>query len=171
MMPETEGRNPFEDHIESDAFDISELGIAGDPAQLQEQLNTLLNSLPQPLDYRLWDEELDDLQKQLSIHLAGAVIERYLRVHHQEELSELSDDELLMMMNVPLTLAMIVQQRLHATPRSAPVALVARATVARPPETLPQRPPPAAAPTLLQRMQHLLKQVRSRLERLLNPSR
>lgn len=164
MMPENERRNPFEDHIESDAFDISQLGAPGDPSRLQEQVNTLLNSLPQPLDYRLWDEELDDIQKQLCIYLATAVIERYIRPGHAEEMSAISDDELLTILHVPLALAMIVQQRLYIPPRPVIDALP---RLPHPPATIPERP--LIAPRLWQRrIRNWLAGLRDRLSRLFN---
>lgn len=164
MMPESESRNPFEDHIESDAFDVSQLSVPGDPARLQEQLNTLLNSLPQPLDYRLWDEELDDTQKQLCIHLATAVIERYIRPSHADELGEINDDDLLMILNVPLAMAMIVQQRLHV-PHSQYVPVDQPVRSVRPPETLPERPVMHTPRTLSQRIQHVIGRFSSSMRR------
>jgi hypothetical protein len=164
MMPESDSRNPFEDHIESDAFDVSQLSIPGDPARLQEQLNTLLNSLPQPLDYRLWDEELDDTQKQLCIHLATAVIERYIRPGHADELGDISDDDLLMILNVPLAMAMIVQQRLHV-PQYQYVPADHALRPERPPETLPERPMIHTPRTLPQRIQHFLGGIRESVRR------
>ncbi len=115
MQPEDKRHNPFEDHIESDLFDVSELETVTDDSPLNQQLLRLLNSLPQPLDYRVWDEELDDYQKQLCAYLTTAIIERVWRPNHAEELTDFSDDELMMLLTVPLSLGIIAQQRLHST--------------------------------------------------------
>lgn len=115
MQPEDKRRNPFEEHIESDLFDVSELETVTDDSPLNQQLQRLLNTLPQPLDYHVWDEELDDYQKQLCAYLTTAVIDRVWRPNHAEELSEFSDDDLMLLLTVPLALGMIVQQRLHST--------------------------------------------------------
>jgi hypothetical protein len=115
MQPEEKRPNPFEDHIESDLFDVSELETVTDDSPLNQQLQRLLNTLPQPLDYRVWEEELDDYQKQLCAYLTNAIIERVWRPNHAEELSDFSDDDLLLLLTVPLSLGMIAQQRLHST--------------------------------------------------------
>lgn len=115
MQPENKRHNPFEDHIESDLFDVSELETVTDDSPLNQQLQRLLNTLPQPLDYRVWDEELDDYQKQLCAYLTTAIIERVWRPNHAEELADFSDDDLLLLLAVPLSLGMLAQQRLHST--------------------------------------------------------
>jgi hypothetical protein len=185
MMPsDNERHNPFEDHIESEVFDVSQLGTSFDPTRLDEQIQTLLNTLPQPLDYRLWDEELDDIQKQLCAHLTSAVIERFVRPTYQEELGDLSDDDLLMILTVPLALAMLAQQRLYSPPTTPhtpsnpgaayPTSKVTEAVPRAPrmSENAPERPRfPSNQPTLPQRMREWARQVTTRVARLFGGAR
>ena len=119
-MTEDEQHNPFEDHIESEAFDISRLDVRKSAEGLDPDLKALLNNLPQPLDYHLWDEALDERQKYLCAHLATELVDRVIRANHGAEVAELSDDDLLMILTVPVALAMIVQEQL-GNPTIAPV--------------------------------------------------
>jgi hypothetical protein len=185
MMPsDNEQRNPFEDHIESDVFDVSQLGTSFDPTRLDEQIQTLLNTLPQPLDYRLWDEELDDIQKQLCAHLTSAVIERFVRPTYQEELGDLSDDDLLMILTVPLALAMLAQQRLYSPPITPPAANNPGTTypTSKVTEAVPRAPRisenaperlrlQTIPPTLSQRVRQWAQQVATRVARLFGGAR
>lgn len=184
MQPDNETPNPFEDHIESDVFDVSQLGTSFDPTRLDEQIQTLLNTLPQPLDYRLWDEELDDIQKQLCAHLTTAIIERFIRPTYQEELGDLSDDDLLMILTVPLALAMLTQQRLYSPPTTPHTPNAASASYSpskvteaaprapRLSENAPERPRlPAVQPTLSQRVRQWAQQVATTMARLFGGAR
>jgi hypothetical protein len=133
------------------------LGTPFDPNQLEEQINTLLNSFPQPLDYRLWDEELDDFQKQLCAHLTQAVIERYIRPMHHDDLGELSNDDLMMMLTVPIAVAMIAQQRLYV-----PTKKLIEPPRIRLPQVIVEEPP--TPPTLAQQMRRWWATTRTKVE-------
>lgn len=170
MPPNDERRNPFEDHIQSELFDMSELSVPLDPARLEEQIQTLLNTLPQPLDYRLWDEELDDAQKQLCAHLSAALIERYIRPNYPDEFREMGDDDLLVILTVPLALAMLVQQRLYTPPQSTAPARVSElaARPNRPTEYNAPTKPFAPLPTELpQRVLYMAQRMVTIVQRLL----
>jgi hypothetical protein len=110
-MPDKKRRNLFEEHIESEDFDVSELG-AFSSLTLSPQLVELLASLPQPLDYRIWDEYLDERQKLLCAQLTIEIIDRVLREQFSQNVMHFSDDELVYMLTVPVALSILVESRL-----------------------------------------------------------
>lgn len=111
-MSEQDHRNPFEEHIESEHFDVSKLEPGQTHTDLDPALQALLDSLPQPLDYRIWDEELSEQQKVLCAHLAQEIIERVIRPNYMNDMIDMEDNDLLLMLTVPVALAMITQERL-----------------------------------------------------------
>lgn len=115
MFPsEDKHRNAFEDHIQGESFDVSQLGAPNPFVHVRERVNTLLNSLPQPLDYRLYEEELDETQKQLCAYVAEAVAERYIKpTLSEQQPNEITDDDLHMVVTITVAMAMIAQQRLY----------------------------------------------------------
>jgi hypothetical protein len=117
-MPDGKRHNPFEDFISSDSFDVSKLDqpIATSFDGLDEQMQVFFESLPQPLTYELWDTELDDQQKNICAYLVTELIDRVLRENHAEELQDVSDEDLIHLLTVPVTLALLAQQRLHTPP-------------------------------------------------------
>jgi hypothetical protein len=122
-MADNKPKNPFEEHIESDAFDVSKLehtSQQGDISEAGRRVQELLDSLPQPLSHELWDTHLDDDQKRLSAHLSMTVVERVLRQNHADELADLSDDQLTFLITVPIVLAMLTEERLHRTHQPPP---------------------------------------------------
>ena len=117
-MADDKQRNPFEEHIESDAFDVSKLENTANAADISEagrRVQELLDSLPQPLSHELWDTHLDDDQKRLVAHLSMEVVERVLRKQHGEALDGLTDDQLTYIITLPVVLAVLTEERLHRT--------------------------------------------------------
>lgn len=121
-MPDKKRRNLFEEHIESEDFDVGDLGTIGS-LNLSPQLTELLTSLPQPLDYRIWDEYLDERQKLLCAQLTIEIIDRVLRDQFPQEVMHLSDDELIYMLTVPVALSVLVESQFSKKPKptEAPV--------------------------------------------------
>ncbi len=112
-MPEKKHRNPFEEHINSESFDVSHLGSLKQLSKLDGEMNAFFESLPDNLRDELWDKELDNRQKEITAYLATELAERIMREQYPEILSDLSDGELTYFMTVPVTLAMLAEQRLH----------------------------------------------------------
>lgn len=121
-MPEKKRRNPFEDHINSESFDVSRLDNAPHPNELEADIQEFLESFPQPLNHELWDSELDDRQKMICAYLTTELVEQVIRGQYGEELQDISDDQLVDMLMIPVTLAMLAEERLHEKPPSAPPA-------------------------------------------------
>jgi hypothetical protein len=116
-MPEKKHRNPFEEHINSETFDVSNLENAPQAHPMDLEMQAFFDSLPGPLNYELWDTELDDRQRMLSMYLTTEIVERVLRVHYADELEEFSDEQLIDILMVPVTLAMLAEERLHEKPQ------------------------------------------------------
>lgn len=114
-MPSKKHRNLFEDHINSESFDVSNLGSAQERSEIEKEIANFFDSLPKEMNHDLWDNELDDRQKTISAHLITEMAERILREEHGDLLEELSDSQLISLMTVPVTLAMLAQQQLHQT--------------------------------------------------------
>jgi hypothetical protein len=112
-MPEKKHRNPFEDHINSETFDVSQLENVPSASQMAVEMQVFFDDLPQPLNYELWDSELNDRQKMICAYLAIEIVEQVLRVQYAEELQDFSDVQLTDMLMVPVTLAMLAEERLH----------------------------------------------------------
>ena len=103
---------PFEQHIESNAFNINPLVDAGTNVThqvLHPRLEEWLDSLPHPLTIGQWDSELDDMQKRLRHSLAVEIIERGMLDEFAEQLEHIDQETLLLLMQYPLTLAMLSQ--------------------------------------------------------------
>ncbi|MDQ7036892.1 MAG: hypothetical protein Q9P01_19270 [Anaerolineae bacterium] len=116
-MPEKKHRNPFEDHINSETFDVSQLENVSSASQMAVEMQAFFDNLPQPLNYELWDSELNDRQKMICAYLAIEIVEQALRVQYAEELQDFSDVQLTDMLMVPVTLAMLAEERLHEKPQ------------------------------------------------------
>jgi hypothetical protein len=112
-MPEKKHRNPFEDHINSESFDVSNLGSVQERSPMDREMQEFFDSLPNELDHTLWDNELDERQKAISAYLTTELAERILRQEHGELLEDISNSQLIHIINVPVTLAMMAEQRLH----------------------------------------------------------
>jgi hypothetical protein len=145
MFPsEDKRRNAFEEHIQSEGFDVSQLGAPNPFVHIRERVNTLLNSLPQPLDYRLYEEELDETQKQLCAYVAEAVAERYIKpTLTEQQQGEVNDDDLHMVVTITVAMAMIAQQRLYiptdATPLRPALKPIMPVEVPPPPKPVQRR--------------------------------
>lgn len=110
-MPEQK-QNPFEAHINSEAFDVSGLDDRR-PDPDWEAVRDFLDSLPQPLSTELWDDLLDDKQKVLCAYLATELVDRVMRSEHEDLVGHLSDDQLIYLLTLPVTLSMVAEERLH----------------------------------------------------------
>lgn len=139
-MPEEKRHNPFEQHIESESFDVSGLGRELSRANaLEQEVQDFLERLPQPLDYELWDSELDERQKLLCVHLTNELVERVIRTQHNEHVDHLTDDELIHMLMVPMTVAMLAEREFNPPPQ--PI--------------VPASPPPPTTPAWRERLERL----------------
>lgn len=114
-MPEQEQQNPFEDHINSEAFDIERLDKALPQLDMASDIERFFDELPYPLNHELWDTELDERQKVICAHLATELVDRVLRVYHEDLLEDLNDEQLIYILTAPITIAMLAQQRLYET--------------------------------------------------------
>lgn len=135
-MPEEKRHDPFQQHIESDAFDVSGLGRGLSLSTvLEQEIREFLNTLPQPLDYELWDNALDEQRKLLCVHLTAELVERVIRPNHNDHVEHLTDDELIYILMVPVTVAMLAERHFNPSPAPAP------------------KPAPDTTPTLRERLQ------------------
>ena len=129
-MSEKKHRNPFEEHINSETFDVSRLDNVPPPTEMDMEIQAFFDSLPKPLNHELWDTELDDRQKTICAYLTTEMVEHVMRVYYAEELQDLSDDQLIYILTVPVTLAMLAEEHLHdkylppATDKAEPVSPV-----------------------------------------------
>ncbi|MCA9883396.1 MAG: hypothetical protein KC615_13785 [Anaerolineae bacterium] len=121
-MPGKSRRNLFEEHIESENFDVSRLGMTYGMTELSSQVSELFASLPRPIDYRVWDQYLDDRQKLLCAQLTFEIIDHVIREQYLQETIHLSDDELVQMLTVPVALAILAEE-MSARERDAFVLL------------------------------------------------
>jgi hypothetical protein len=112
-MSENQHRNPFEDHINGETFDVSRLDNVPPPNEMDMEIQAFFDSLPKPLNHELWDTELDDRQKTICAYLTTEMVEHVMRVYYAEELQDLSDDQLIYILTVPVTLAMLAEEHLH----------------------------------------------------------
>jgi hypothetical protein len=112
-MSEKNQHNPFEKHINSDSFDVDSLDRTLPRSEMDLEMEQFFDKLPYPLNHELWDTELDDRQKLICVHLATELIDRVMRVYYEDMLDDLSDDQLIFILTVPITLAILSQQRLH----------------------------------------------------------
>lgn len=114
-MLDDERQNPFENFIGSDSFDLSQLDqpLLARPDEFAIEIQDFLDNLPQPLNYELWDNALDERQKLICAYLTTELVDRVMRVHHPDEVHRLSDEELIQILTVPITIAMLAEDRLH----------------------------------------------------------
>ena len=108
-MPDKSRRNLFEEHIESDDFDVSRLGLTYGMSDLSSQVSDLLAQLPRPFDYRIWDQYLDERQKLLCAQLTFEIIDHVIREQHLQETIHLSDDDLVQMLTVPIAITILAE--------------------------------------------------------------
>ncbi len=113
-MPEKRRRNRFEEHINSDAFDLSKLENLVPPFSEEEhRVLNYLAQLPQPLDESLWETELDEEQRLLCAYLTTELADNVMRSQHSELVEHLGDEELLQVLTLPVVLGMLVEANLH----------------------------------------------------------
>jgi hypothetical protein len=159
-MREEDGRDPFEDHINSESFDVDRLDESLPRSEMDWEIEQFFDELPYPLNHELWDTELDERQKLICAHLTTELIDRVMRVHHDDTLDGLNDDQLIVILTVPVILAMLAQQRLYH-PKFAELKLPVLVPPALTKEEVIPEPP-----TFKARMNHWLVQTRDFIIRL-----
>lgn len=105
-------RKPFEDHIESNDFDLNPLIGAGTNVPhhvLHPRLETWLNTLPHPLITGRWDDQLDDMQKRLRHSLVMEIVERGMLDEFSEQLEGIDEETIKVLLHYPITLTMLSQ--------------------------------------------------------------
>lgn len=112
-MPGKKHPDPFEDHINSESFDVSNLGSVQQRSPIEQEMGDFFDSLSSEIGHELWDNELDDMQKEISAYLATELAERILREQHSELVDNFSDAELINIMTLPVTLAILAEQHFH----------------------------------------------------------
>lgn len=153
-MADDKQRNPFEDHIESDAFDVSKLEHQpqAEIGETRRRVKALLDSLPQPLTHDLWDTHLDDEQKRICAHLSIELVERVLKDRYADELQEFNDEQLTYLLTVPVVVSMLAEERLHRQhekkPQPSAVTSPRRATTTTTVHPLEEPEPPGVEETL-----------------------
>lgn len=104
--------NPFEQHIESNDFNINPLVDDGTHVPhhvLQPRLEEWFENLPPPLSNGQWDDDLDDMQKRLRHNLANEIIDRGLLGEFAEQLEHIDLETLTLLLQYPITLTMLSQ--------------------------------------------------------------
>ena len=129
-MDDKKRRSAFEEHIESELFDVSDLGQVRAPLMPHRMVQLALDTLPATIDHRVYDRELNKRQRELCDHLAHQLLKQVLRAEYSDELQALNDDELLYILKVSLATAMITQAQLTET-QQAEQALGATQNTAR----------------------------------------
>lgn len=122
-MAEEKHSNPFENHINSESFDISRLDSSLITSDFEQDVQRFFDSLPHPLNHALWDNALDERQQAICAHITLEVVDRVMRVHYGDKIRDLRDDELIYLLTVPVTIAMLAQQQLYqqqASPAQEP---------------------------------------------------
>lgn len=164
LMHEENHPDPFEEHINSDTFDVDSLDKPLPRSEMDLQMEQFFDKLPYPLNHELWDTELDDSQKLICAHLATELIDRVLRIQHEEMLEDLNDDQLIFMLTVPITLAMLAQKQLHKPERLKP-----KLPILVPPSLKELESPTFLPITLKQRIGNWLIQAQNFIVRLFRP--
>lgn len=166
-MSEKKRRNPFEDHIESDAFDISHLDDEMH-LQLLPELQALLAELPEELDHRICQEELDERQQTLCAQLTIEMVERVMRSQYAKEVAHIDEDTLVQLLTVPIAAAILAESRLRIpepkpAPSPPPLSPFGGWTPAR-----PVSPPPVEAqnPEWAVKLGEFLRGIGAKLRRL-----
>jgi hypothetical protein len=124
-MDDNKQRNPFEEHIESEAFDVSKLENSAqidqsDIGETGRRVQAFLESLPQPLSHELWDTHLSDEQKRICAHLTIELVDRVLKNHPDDRFSEFTDEQLTYLLTVPVLVSMLAEERLHRQHQQPP---------------------------------------------------
>lgn len=116
-MPEKKHRDPFEQHINSESFDISNLESGRQRSPIELELDEFFATLPNELTHELWDTELDERQQLLCAHLTTRLAEDVMHKQFGDMLEDLSEDQLISILTVPVTVSMLVEERLHSKPK------------------------------------------------------
>lgn len=140
-MNEKEHSNPFEDHIESELFDVSKLDLTAYPTEPDPRVRNLLDGLPEPLDYRVWDDYLNHRQQQLCANLSYEMVQRVFRAQYAEEFCNLSDEELIVLLTPIIAATIYTEERLRSD-AAFPAFTAARLRARLNEEPALQMPPP-----------------------------
>jgi len=103
---------PFENHIESNEFNINPLIDAGTNIPhhvLHPRLEEWLETMPQSMTKGQWDDQLDNMQKRLRHSLAIEMVQRGMLDEFAEQLEDIDDETLTLMMHYPITIALLSQ--------------------------------------------------------------
>ena len=116
-MPEKKRRNPFEDHIESELFDVSKLeSMAPILDAISLEIQSFLDELPESLDTESWDDLLDDRQNLIykNIVTSDRVCD-IMRECYEDDLDSMSDAQIKKLLMMPVLLGMLMEEKLHPT--------------------------------------------------------
>ncbi|GEM_PF-3290874 len=105
-------QNPFENHIESNEFNINPLIDAGTNIPhhvLHPKFEEWLDEMPSSMTQGKWDDQLDSMQKRLRHSIAVEMIERGMFDEFSDQLEMIDDETLVVMMHYPITLALLSQ--------------------------------------------------------------
>lgn len=111
-MPEHTHPNPFEDHINSESFDVSYLGSIQERSDFDLEMEAFLDSLADAIDYSHFDCELDSRQQAICSYLTDTLSRDTLRDQYGDALESVSDMQLRRILTVPVAVAMLAQQNL-----------------------------------------------------------
>ncbi|MEO1289958.1 MAG: hypothetical protein AAFV93_19550 [Chloroflexota bacterium] len=111
-MPDNKQRNPFEDHINSESFDVSYLGAIQERSDFDMEMDAFLQSLPENLDHSLYDIELDSRQQAICSYLTHTLSEQLLHDESGEFSEDVREHHLQQLLTMPVAIAMLAQQRL-----------------------------------------------------------
>lgn len=115
-MTDEQQPNPFEEHINSEYFDVSRLDSSLISGEMDPELQQFFDSLPYPLNHTVWENALDDRQRTICAHVTLELVDRVMRVHFGDKVRHLRDDELIYLLTVPVAVAMLAEQQLHQQP-------------------------------------------------------
>ncbi|MGJ3237461.1 MAG: hypothetical protein ACFE0Q_02025 [Anaerolineae bacterium] len=119
-MPEKKHGNPFENHINSDSFDVSKLGSVSQRAELERDVQAIIDNLPDTFDQALWDHDLDMRQEAISMYVTNALIERIQREGDPAILADFNREQLAEILSVPVIIGMVAQKQLQPPPAPKP---------------------------------------------------
>lgn len=130
-MPEKQHRNPFEKHINSELFDVSQLGDRLPMSEMDMLLSAFFDALPEDLSEAMWNKALTEDQQNICIHLTAHLIQRIKsQPEYPEWIDTVPEDELRRFLLIPLSIGMLAENHLREDdePEPAPPAPVTHTT-------------------------------------------